>query len=107
MEDKRQYGDDVLAVDFLPVGRIPTWSLPTWVNVWRRPMNKQLTHIAYERVRQPQSWDHRQWVSRLEAEFRNAWKDFWGAVTDADFKAEYERQLDACRSKRGFPNISL
>ena len=92
MEDWRRYGDDVLALDYLPTGlREPE---PAYLaKAWRRPMNKQLTHIAYERVRRPQPWDHRKWIPPLEAEFRNAWRNFLGAVTNAAFKAEYERQI--------------
>jgi hypothetical protein len=99
--------DDVLALDYLAVGSTRTWGLVTWSQEWRSTMNKQLTHITYERVRQPKIWDHRKWTPKLEREFRDAWKMFWDAVIDTDFKAEYDKQISICRGKRGFANIVL
>src|SRR5579863_1641175 len=102
-----RYKDDVIASDYLPGGTARTWALNTWTVEWRERMNKQLTHIAYDRVRAPKEWNHARWVPTLESEFRSAWKLFWDAVTDADFKAEYDRQVAACRAKAGFSQIRL
>lgn len=99
MNNPPRYKDDVLALDYVPVGSTRTWSLATWTQEWRNTMNKQLTHIAYERVRQPKEWVHWKWVPTLEGEFRDAWKIFWAAVIDADFKAEYDRLIAMYRSK--------
>jgi hypothetical protein len=105
--DVRRYGDEIVALDYLPMQSSRSWSLPTWEKTWRAPMNKQLTHLAYARVREPQEWDHRKWVPLLETEFRGAWRTFWEAVTDAEFLAEYERQIQHCQAKQGFAQIKL
>lgn len=107
MLDIRRYGDEIIALDYLPMGTVRAWSLRTWEDTWRKPMNKQLTHIAYARIRQPKPWDHRKWVPRLEAEFREAWNGFWTTVSDAEFVGEYRRQLQHCQEKEGFSEIKL
>lgn len=107
LADTRKYGDEVIALDYLPVRSPRLWRLPIWESTWRAPMNRQLTHITYTRVRDPQAWDHRKWVPKLEAEFRDAWKSFWGTVTDREFLEEYRRQINHCRNKQGFAEITF
>ena len=107
MLDRRRYGDEILALDFLPIQSSRSWNLPTWEDEWRALMNKQLTHIAYARVRKPHPWDHGKWVPRLEAEFREAWKTFRGTVADPEFSEEFDRQVASCRNKEGFSTIKL
>ena len=109
LNEPPRYKDDVLALDYVPAGAptARTWSLPTWSLEWRGQMNKQLTHIAYERVRHPKEWDHRKWNQKLEKEFRDAWKLFLDAVIDTDFKAEFDKQIAACRAKTSFASILL
>jgi hypothetical protein len=89
----RRYGDDVLALDYVLAGFARTWTLPAWTGQWRAPMNKQLSHIAYARVREPKGWDHRMHIRILLEEFRKAWSTFQEAVIDRDFRAEYDRQF--------------
>ena len=109
LNDRPRCKDDVLALNYVPAGAptARTWSLATWTQEWRGQMNKQLTHIAYDRVRHTKEWDHRKWNQQLEREFRDAWKLFLDAVIDVDFKAEYDRQIAHCRAKPGFSSIVL
>jgi hypothetical protein len=107
MDDIRRYGDDVLALDYIVAGGTRTWDMPTWRSQWRSSMNKQLSHIAYERVRKPQRWDHEAYVSALLAEFRSAWTAFQGGVGDADFRDEFTHQMGAVKRKPGFAAFVL
>ncbi len=100
MDDVRRYGDDVLALDYIPPGSTRTWDLPTWTTRWRSAMNKQLNHIAYKRVRNPQQWNHLTYVPLLLAEFRAAWGAFQSAVGDSDLHNEYANQLAAVKRNR-------
>ena len=99
--------DDVLALDYLPLGASKSWGLPKWDREWRDDMNKQLTHITYARVLAPHSWDHRVWVPKLRTEFVDTWKDFRLAITNSDFQDEFTRQISICEAKQGFANIPL
>ena len=94
MKDKRsvkggQELDDILASDYLPPNTTRRWELPIWTSEWRDPMNKQLAHIAYSRGK---GWDHTIWVPKLVDEFRKAWWDFYGAIIDADYIEEFDKQ---------------
>ena len=94
--------DDVLALDYVPTNATRKWELPIWIAEWRDPMNKQLAHIAYSRGKE---WNHLKWVPQLEQEFRKAWWDFCGAITDNEYSQEFEKQLTYCQTKRGFRDI--
>lgn len=83
-------------------GWIRNWSVPAWQKQWRSPMNDQLAHISYTRVREPQSWDHTKWVPKLQQEFQGAWRTFWQSVADPEYQAEYQRQVTLCCQKPGF-----
>jgi hypothetical protein len=109
--DKR-YMDDVLAMDYLPLNVPRTWDLPIWKARWREDMNKYLTHITYRRAEDRAAmglpnWDHQVWVPPLRDEFKKAWWDFRDTVTDGDFCAEFDKQLDACQHKPGFEAVTL
>ena len=95
---------DILARDYLRTGGLPNWSLPTWTREWRNVMDRQLAHLSYEREK---SWDHRQWVPPLEAEFRQAWQAFLDSI-DPQYKIEFANQIEVCSRKPGFsPVIKL
>lgn len=111
MNDNREK-DDVLATDFLPPGSVPKWTLPIWEANWRAVMNKYLAHITYQRTENRRAmglplWDHMVWVPQLRDEFKKAWKEFLVAVTDSDFRAEFEKQLKQCQAKDGFQKVIL
>jgi hypothetical protein len=93
--------DDILALDYLPQNFIQTWELPVWSNEWRDAMNKQLAHISYTRTK---VWVHETWVPSLLKEFNGAYWDFQDAITNQDFRAEFDRQFQECQSKEGFKN---
>jgi hypothetical protein len=95
-----RYDDDVLALDYLPARSALTWDLPTWTSVWRKQMNKQLTHVAYARVLTPLEWDHTKWYPPLHQEFVAAWDKFQTAITDHDFKNEFERRKGSLAIQR-------
>ena len=94
---------DILALDYLPPGFVPTWTLDTWTGEWRSAMDRQLAHISFIRDK---SWDHRQWISRLEAEFRNTWAAFLAAL-EVKYQQPFAAEIDRCRNKPGFAGITL
>ena len=99
--------DDILAIDFIPLGAIPKWQLPIWKGKWNAAMNKQLAHITYARVLSPQSWDHRLWNGKLVGELRDAWGEFLQAIVDPEYMDEFERQIHSCQSRPGFGSFQL
>jgi hypothetical protein len=109
MADKRTVSggrelDDILALDYLPPHASRSWDLPIWKAEWKRPMNKQLAHITYDRDKE---WVHWKWVPQLENELRTAWSKFLGAIVDASFRQEFDAQLMECQSKPGFKSLPL
>ncbi|MBK5291497.1 MAG: hypothetical protein JJE04_07475 [Acidobacteriia bacterium] len=94
---------DILALDYLPSGFVPTWTLEAWTKEWRSAMNKQLAHVSFIRNK---SWDHRKWVPRLEAEFRETWGKFLAAL-DTNYQQPFADEINRCRNKEGFPGITL
>ncbi len=94
---------DILALDYLPVGRSGDWSLPVWENEWRDAMNKPLAHLSYEREK---TWSHYQWVPKLEREFREAWRKFMSAV-DPKYQVHFTAEIKRCGRQPGFEVIAL
>jgi hypothetical protein len=98
-----RYMDDVLAMDYLPPGAARNWELPIWERLWHKQMNRHLTHIAYARVtEQARTWDHTRWLPRLRPEMQAAWSAFLNAITDPDYRAEFDAQLAPHRGKPWF-----
>lgn len=96
-------GDDVLSRDYLSPNLVQRWDLPIWKKEWRRVMNKHLAHITYARVSYSgQEWNHQIWVPKLLREFNSAWWDFREAVSDPDYRVEFDQQVEACQTKDGF-----
>ena len=114
MKDKR-FDDDVLAMDYLPLGATRTWNLPIWIGVWQTDMNKYLAHITYRRTEDRDAlglphWNHTDdniGVRPLRNEFNKAWWDFRESVTDSDFCAKFDEELRECETKEGFEVVNL
>lgn len=111
MKDTR-HADDVLSLDFLPLGAYRTWSLPIWSKMWQTDMNKYLAHITYRRTedrpaKSLPNWDHTVHVEPLRVEFNHAWWDFRAAVTDSDYSAEFDKQLSECEGRPEFKMVNL
>jgi len=92
MRDERS--DHVLASDYVETPR--TWDLPTWRQEWREHMRTHLDHLGYSRLEE-KNWTPHKWVGHLDAEARTAWKQFYDAITDKEYRLEFVRQVEIRR----------
>jgi hypothetical protein len=86
---------DIHAADYTPL-ETPPWDLPLWRGVWREVIDDRLDRLSYARLTQ-QPWCAHQWVPRLDAEVRTAWRQFYEALTDREYRAEFVRQVEMRR----------
>jgi len=66
------------------------FDLPVWED-WGKPMNKQLAHLSYERVTNPEKWDGQANKLLLE-EFKGKWKLFRSKLPEP-YRSEFEKQI--------------
>lgn len=88
--------DDFLATDYLAPDQPRTWDLPTWRTEWREPMRTRLDHLGYSRMAE-NHWTPHKCVPKLDAEMREAWRKFYEAVTDPEYRREFARQVELRR----------
>ncbi|HEU0123036.1 MAG TPA: hypothetical protein VFQ91_21080 [Bryobacteraceae bacterium] len=86
----------ILATDYLEPETARCWDLPTWRAEWREHMRTHLDHLGYERLAE-RSWTPHKWVSILDGEARTAWKQFYDAITDQEYRQEFVRQVEIRR----------
>jgi hypothetical protein len=89
-------GDRVVAAHYLPEGLVGGWDLPTWRSEWREPAREYLDHLGYFRLEAP-AWTPHKWVPRLETEAREAWRLFYEALVDEEYRREFVRQVEVQR----------
>lgn len=94
MRDTRE--GRILATDYLEPAAARCWDLPTWRSEWREHMRTHLDHLGYERLDE-RCWTPHKWVSILDGEVRTAWKQFYDAITDAEYRLEFVRQVEIRR----------
>lgn len=88
--------DEVVAGDYLEPGAARDWELPTWAAEWREAAPERLGELRYGRL-DGKPWTPHRCVPPLEAEARAAWKQFYDAVRDGEYREEFVRQVEARR----------
>ena len=89
--------DGILAEHYVEPGREREWSLPSWRGEWREAMRTRLGNgLGYHRLTE-KPWTPHVAIPRLDAEAREAWRLFYGAVTDPEYRKEFARQVELRR----------
>jgi hypothetical protein len=83
--------NEMLVNDFLSTPQ--NFDVPLWTETWCKPMNRQLLHLSFERIRGSLSWDGSANRELLE-QFRTAWRKFLEALEEPFF-SEFARQIAA------------
>jgi hypothetical protein len=91
---------DIVAADFFPLKQKPRFRFPSWKE-WGTAMDKQIIHLAYERVTDPKHWDGYKENALFLAEFRTAWSLFLKKLPDP-YNAEFANQVNL--RKQPHPN---
>lgn len=86
----------ILAEHYLEPGRAPEWALPTWRSEWREAIRTRLNGLGYHRLTE-KPWMPHVAIPRLDLEVREAWRLFYGAVTDPEYRKEFARQVELRR----------
>ena len=88
--------DEILAGHFLAPEQVRPWDLPTWRAEFRGPVRSRLDHLGYHRLTES-AWVPHKSLPRLDAEIREAWRQFYDAITDAEYRREFVRQVELRR----------
>jgi hypothetical protein len=86
----------MVAADYFEPGFVGEWDLPTWREEWREGIGVRLGGLGYDRLGEA-AWVSHKCVPRLEAEVREAWRLFYGAMTDGEYRREFVRQVELRR----------
>jgi hypothetical protein len=88
--------DQIVAADYLDSGFVGEWDLPSWREEWREHMRAHLDHLGYFRLEE-KAWTPHKWIPRMESEARVAWKQFYDAMTDGEYRREFVKQVEIRR----------
>ncbi|MBI2686987.1 MAG: hypothetical protein HYX27_11780 [Acidobacteria bacterium] len=88
--------DHIVAADYLDAETPRGWDLPTWRTEWRGYMRDHLDHLGYFRLTESR-WTPHKCVPKLDSEVRTAWKQFYDAITDGEYRREFVRQVEVRR----------
>lgn len=93
---REERADHILAADYLDERHQRRWDLPTWREEWREHARTHLDHLGYFRLSE-KLWTPHKWIPRMESEARVAWKQFYDAMTDGEYRREFVKQVEIRR----------
>jgi hypothetical protein len=94
---REEWSGHIVAADYLAPLQERPWDLPTWRTEWPAHASVRLDHLALLRQEEPETWTPHKWIPRLDAEVREAWKSFYDAITDGEFRSKFVEQVELRR----------